>query len=97
MGLIIEEALPQVTGTRVCTDGSSSSGITDGKSFDKTIYRVLSMQDDMKTLEAPERVKSEFDIFIKYAQSKTAGVVYDSRFDQLDAYLGTIGITNEMC
>lgn len=94
---LVSTAVPIPVFTRVCTDGSSSSDITDSKSFDKTLYRVLSMQDDMKTLQEPMRARNEFDLFIQYAEAKTDGAGYDSRFDQLDAYLGTIGVINEIC
>ena len=82
---------------RVCTDGSSSSGNQDSSSFDRTLYRVFSMQDDMKTLQYPSRVRNEFELFIEYATKKTNGEMYDSRFDQLDAYLGSLGVSNVVC
>lgn len=77
---------------RVCTDGSSSSSFEDIGSFDKTIYRLLSMQDDMKTLQIPVRIKNEFELFLQYAEAKTLGAI-DPWFDSLDAFLGQIGIT----
>jgi len=94
---LISSNISSISVVRVCTDGSSSSSITDSVSIDKTVYRVLSMQDDMKVLQEPVRVRNEFDLFIEYAEKKTAGNVYDSGFDQLDAHLGTIGVSNEMC
>ena len=107
MGLITTEQLPVVNtfiepqtipsvGGRVCTDGSSSSGVTDLRSFDRTLYRVFSMQDDMKVLTYPARVRSEFDLFLQYAEAKTAGEV-DSNFNMLDEYLGSLGVTEEYC
>lgn len=85
------------TQKRVCTDSTSSSGNQDSNSFDHTLYRVLSMQDDMKTLQYPSRVRNEFELFIEYATKKTNGEMYDSRFDQLDAYLGSLGVSNVIC
>ena len=82
---------------RVCTDSTSSSGNQDSSSFDRTLYRVFSMQDDMKTLQYPSRVRNEFELFIEYATKKTNGEMYDSRFDQLDAYLGSLGVSNVVC
>lgn len=82
--------------TKVCTDGSSSSPYEETLSFDKTIYRIFSKQDDMKTLVYPIKVRSEFDLFLQYAETKTLGNV-DANFDVLDTYLGTIGIAIEYC
>ena len=97
MGLVTPTIVVKHSATRVCTDGSSSSDYTSGNSFDKSIYRLLSMQDDMKTLMYPDRVKSEFDSFIEQATLKDAGLVYNTAFDSLDEYLGTIGVTNGIC
>ena len=80
---------------RVCTDNSSSSTFEDTGSFDKTIYRVFSMQDDMKTLVYPERVKNEFDLYIQYAQNKSS--MNDEYFNSLDEHLGSIGVSNGIC
>lgn len=77
---------------RVCTDGSSSSTFEHVGSFDTTIYRIFSMQDDMKTLQMPVRVKNEFELFLQYAEAKTLGAI-DPWFDSLDTFLGQIGIT----
>lgn len=108
MGLIVETPLQQNTNVvddstvvhvpagRVCTDGGSSSNYEETGSFDMSIYRVFSMQDDMKTLVYPRKVKNEFDLFLQYAEAKTLGAV-NASYDALDEYLGTIGITNTMC
>lgn len=95
-GNIVNTSYVQHQPAKVCTDGSSSSPYEETLSFDKSIYRVFSMQDDMKTLVYPVRVKSEFDLFLQYAEAKTLGQV-DANFDILDAYLGTIGVTTEYC
>lgn len=97
MGIITNAPITPVTYTRVCTDGTSSSGVTDNKSLDRTLYRVFSMQDDMKTLTAPVRIRNEFELFLQYAEKVTDSEVYDSRFDQLDEYLGSLGVVNEVC
>ena len=94
MGLITETIPVHVPASRVCTDGSSSSGYEETGSFDRTIYRVLSMQDDMKTLVEPIRARNEFDLFIQYAEAKTDGTLSDTNFDSLDEFLGNIGVTN---
>lgn len=86
-----------VPGSRVCTDGSSSSNYEETGSFDRSIYRVFSMQDDMKTLPAFIRAKNEFDLFIQYAEAKTAGGPANSYFDSLDLFLGTVGVTINIC
>jgi len=96
MGLVVT-TIPVHSVTRICTEGSSSSTYEDDNSFDKTIYNVLSMQSDMKVLEYPDRIRNEFDQFIEAGSNKTDSLVYNTAFDSLDEYLGTIGITNEMC
>ena len=81
---------------RICTQGSSSSAYSRHFSFDKTIYNVLSMRDDMKIITYPDSIKNEFDLFLQYAEAKTNGAV-DTDFDLLDEYLGSIGITKTIC
>lgn len=51
----------------------------------------------MKTLVYPDRVKSEFDLYIKYAEEKTNGVVHNNGFDLFDNYLGSIGVSDGIC
>jgi hypothetical protein len=97
MGLMQSPVYSRHTQLRVATDGSSSSNAEDSISFDKSIYRILSMQDDMKTLQAPIRVRSEFDRFLDDAIKKTNGIAYNVAFDSMDSYLGTIGVTNGIC
>jgi hypothetical protein len=97
MGLVQESAPSVHTQIRVATDGSSSSNAEDGVSFDKSIYRILSMQDDMKTLQAPIRIRSEFDRFLDDAIKKTNIIAYNIAFDSINSYLGTIGVTNGIC
>lgn len=92
MGLVVITHPQHVPSQRVCTDGSSSSNYEKTGSADATIYRILSMQDDMKTLQMPVRVKNEFELFLQYAEAKTLGAI-DPWFDSLDAFLGQIGIT----
>lgn len=82
---------------RVCTDGSSSSTPEDSGAFDKSIYRVFSMQDDMKVLTYNGRPRNEFEQFLDAAVKKTSGLEYNTTFDSLDAYMGTIGVTNGIC
>jgi len=96
MGLITETNTVHVPASRVCTDGSSSSNYEETGSFDMSIYRRFSMQDDMKTLEYPDKVKNEFELYLQYAEAKTLGAV-DAEFDSLDEYLGSVGVTTEMC
>jgi hypothetical protein len=96
MGLIVETNTVHVPASRVCTESSSSSNYEETGSFDMSIYRRFSMQDDMKTLPAVTRAKNEFELFVQYAEAKALGAVSTS-FDSLDTYLGTVGVTNEMC
>jgi len=97
MGLIVVSSIPVHTATVVCTEGSSSSGYEDAKSFDKTIYRILNMESDMTTLKAPTTINSEWERFLDTAIKKTALQPYDTNFDTMDTYLGTIGVTNGIC
>ena len=94
---IVDATITTRSSVRVCTSGGTSSKYESRKSFDKTIYRVLSMQSDMKTIVYPDRVMNEFDSFIEQAALKTAGLEYNTAFDSLDEYLGTIGVTNGIC
>ena len=97
MGLVVPDVIPVHTQLRVCTEGGTSSGYDDTASFDKSIYRLLSMQDDMKTIVLPTIQKNEWDLFLTQAHLKTAGLVYNTAFDSLNEYLGTIGVTNGIC
>lgn len=83
---------PVHTPTVVLTDGSSSSTPENVKSMDMSIYRILSMQSDMKTLVRPTVLKNEFDQFIQYAEELTAGNLSDSNFLNLNQYLGSLGV-----
>ena len=108
MGIVVDE--PNVVATvsasdanviyvvdgRICTQGSSSSAYSRHFSFDKTIYNVLSMRDDMKIIAYPDSIKNEFDLFLQYAEAKTNGAI-DADFDLFDEYLGSIGITKTIC
>lgn len=89
--------VPVAQFTKVCTGGSSSSDINDELSIDKTLYTVLSMQDDMKTITVPTRVRNEFEQFLKYGEDKQAGREYPIEFDQLDEYIGALGTGREIC
>lgn len=96
MGLVTETIVKHIP-SHVCTDGSSSSNWEDTISFDKSIYRILSMQDDMKTLQYPIKIRTEFDRFLEEATKKTNSLGYNTSFDTLDEYLGTIGVINVIC
>lgn len=99
MGLITETTPVYIlhTQNRICTDGSTSSGYEDIHSFDKTIYRLLSMQSDMKTVQLPTVIKDEWDRFLDTATKKTAGNAYDINFEHMNEYLGSLGVTNGIC
>lgn len=97
MGLVNPTPVVKHIPLHVCTEGSSSSTWEDAKSFDKTIYRRLSMQDDLKTIEAPDRIRTEFDKFLEEASKKTANEPYNQEFEQLNEYLGNIGVTDGIC
>ena len=81
--------------SEVPTDGSTSSTFSeDINSIDGTIYRALSSQNDMKTIQYPSRIKNEFDLFWQYAEAHYNGTV-NTGFDKLNNYLGTLGVSNE--
>lgn len=96
MGIVVDTPIHVHVPTMVCTDGSSSSPYEEAKSFDKTIYRVFSQRHEMETITLPMIVRSEFDQFFMSCHNKTNGSV-DPLFDVLDAYLGSLGVTNEIC
>ena len=75
----------------VMSDNSSSETFTDVNSFDPSIYRRLSMQEDMKTY-AIERVSNEFDLFLQYGNEMTDGAVMSPEFLAFNNYLGSLGV-----
>lgn len=85
------------TQNMVCTEGISSSGYGDVHSFDKTVYRMLSMQSDMQTIQLPTVLKDEWDRFLDTATKKTAGTAYDANFEYMNEYLGSLGVTDGVC
>lgn len=89
----ITETIPINVTNVICTDGSSSNLFDIDGVIDGTIYRVLCMQDDMKFLDYPDRIRNEFDLYIKYAEEAKSGKI-DSRFLAFDTYLGSIGVGN---
>ena len=76
----------------VLTNNTSSELFTNENAFDTSIYRILSMQDDMKTVAIQGQVNSEFELFLKYAEEKTLGSNVGAGFDALDSYLGSLGV-----
>ena len=58
-----------------------------------TIYRALSSREDMKTIQYPERLMNEFDIFVEMAEAKQNGVI-NTNFDAMDLYLGSFTDTS---
>lgn len=103
MGLIVENipaggvyvpkaAIAPANVQYVFTNNASSDLFTDVNAFDTSIYRILSMQDDMKTVAIQGQVNSEFELFLKYAEEKTLGTNVGAGFDALDSYLGSLGV-----
>ena len=82
------------TPIKVCTDGSSSSSLDSTVMFDKTLYRLFSMQSDMKTLVFDGVVSNEFEEFLKYGTDLTNSI---GSVKAVDTYLGTLGGTNGVC
>ena len=106
MAVIVNETINAIS-TQSLSDSISSistqkvlsdSSLFDNNSvFDCTTYNCLSRLEEMKTLVYPDRVKSEFDLYIKYAEEKTNGVVHNNGFDLFDNYLGSIGVSDGIC
>jgi len=96
MGIIVNTPIHVHIPNIVCTDGSSSSPYEETKSFDKTIYRVFSRRNEMETVTLPTIVRNEFDQFFMSCHNKTEGGI-DPLFDVLNEYLGSLGVTNEIC
>jgi len=80
----------------VCTDGSTSSEVIAIGSFDKTIYRKLSSQEEMKVVELPERIKNEWDLFLVNATDYANGSTVEG-FTAINDYLGSLGLDKTVC
>lgn len=80
----------------VCTDGSTSSEVIAIGSFDKTIYRKLSSQEEMKVVELPERIKNEWDLFLINATEYANGSTVEG-FTAINDYLGSLGLDKTVC
>lgn len=74
------------------TRNSSSDLYSDIDSFDDSIYRILSMQDDMKTVSIQGKVSNEFELFLSYGEQLTAGHEMSPEFVAFDSYLGSLGV-----
>lgn len=74
------------------TGNTSSDLFTLEDTFDTSIYRILSMQDDMKTIAIQGVVSSEFELYLKYAEDLTAGNPVSVGFIALNNYLGSLGV-----
>lgn len=87
MGLIVK-TIPVLGQPYVVTDGSSSDTGERLNRFDNSVYRIMSSTSDMKTLEYPELIKSEFDKFLEQAERKQLTGESTPEFDAFDEYLG---------
>lgn len=76
----------------IFTDNSSSDLYTSEDVFDRTIYRKLSMQDNMKTVDVPVRVTNEFDVFLNECEKLTNNETVSDNFIAFNNYLGSLGI-----
>ncbi len=108
MGLVVLASIPKVSTpisiaadihipNKVCTEGSSSSNYEKDLSIDSSIYDILSMQSDMKTVQLSDRVRNEWDLFLYTGSKKHNDEVYTLAFNILDEYLGSLGVTNGIC
>lgn len=92
MGLIPAAQIPIHYQSMVVTDGSSSTLFDLNGVIDGTIYRILSSQDDMKSFQEPLSTRTEFDLFIQYAQQYMDGVETTQAFQTINLYLGSLGV-----
>lgn len=72
------------------TSNTSSDLFSDVDAFDTSIYRILSMQDDMKTVAIRGVVSDEFEMFLKYAEDLTSGKSVSEGFVSINTYLGSL-------
>lgn len=75
---------------KVKTQGSSSSKFELDRTFDVTLYDVLNMQDQLKTLEYNGIAKNEFEIFLDYAEKLTAQYVEKDPYETFLEYMGRL-------
>lgn len=76
----------------VFTNNTSSDIFSDITAFDTSIYRILSMQDDMKTVYISGMVSNEFELFLQYAEDLTVGNPTNEGFISINTYLGSLGV-----
>lgn len=76
----------------IFTDNSSSDLYTEHNVFDNSIYRILSMQNNMKTYMLHNKPRNEFDVFLVEGEKLTSSGIASSNFIALNEYLGSLGI-----
>lgn len=84
--------VPIATIERVFSNNTSSDVFSDVNSFDTSIYRILSMQDDMKTYTIKGLISDEFELFMQYAEDMTKGLSVTDGFIAMNEYLGSLGV-----
>jgi len=94
---IVTDALTVHTATRICNDSGSTIPYNIQTAFDKSIYHILSMQNDMKTVAAKSRVTNEWDKFLVECEKLHAGETVSDDFLALNEYLGNIGVLYGVC
>jgi hypothetical protein len=77
--------------TTATADSSSFTWMLDPNIEDSSVKKILDRRFEMVSLTYPTRIKTEFDVFLKYAQEKTDGAT-NANFDAFDNYLGLIGV-----
>lgn len=90
--LVTGNTVAPVTQPYTLTRNSSSDLYSDMNAFDDSIYRILSMQDDMKTIAIQGKVSSEFELFLQYGERLTAGETMSQEFVAFNTYLGSLGV-----
>lgn len=103
MGVIVQDTIPtrntptvetftQHTQDRVIVDGSNSMNYLNLGSYDQTVYKVMSAITAENLLGNPAIIRTELDLFIKYAEILTLNGDIPTGFEELNLYLGSLGV-----
>lgn len=76
----------------VFTENSSSDVFNKPSVVDASIYRILSMQNDMKTYTIGGKLNNEFSLFMSMGNKLTAGTLNNTSFVAFNNYLGSLGV-----
>lgn len=89
---LITKTIPLHNAGYVTVDGSGSINYLRTGSYDLTVYRVFSAITPENLLENPAIIRTELDLFIKYAEMLTLNEEVPPGFEELNLYLGSLGV-----